>query len=343
MKVNTLLILSLASVSVCMIPVGCGLVTAPVSVPDAVASNANFSFHGQTVDIKGAPLDSVLLAQQLDHHFWTPIAGGTDTDEHRLRRIDRTFRVDERGSTLKLTFSHDGYFDSEYDFNASDSKYVSTSSGDWPNSDGFPVVMISRAPNDEMLANWSGDINYSSYPRQPVIDLNTLEAYTRSFSERNADEPNASTSGLLFLHMIKETPRAINSHGDIDPQEVNLPGSVTLHITGQNGGFVRIMPQLGYSPMQVSDAAPSNGYEPDFTISRSRLREMRSSPLSRIMEAHEYFFFRFANRFGKGFISWQYTLDPFSKQVQPVSFHYSFWLQRYANNPNLTSHQAKSI
>jgi hypothetical protein len=334
---------SIAAGLAAMACAGCGILTAPVSVPAAAASNANFSFKGRIYDHNGNPLDTAMLAQQLDHHFWTPIAGGTGTDERHLRRIDGAYKVEERGRELNLTFTRDGYYDAEYNFTASDAKYVSTPAGDWPNADNFPVVLISRQPPDAPLAAWSGDISYANYPRQPIIDFNTLESTTRNFSERSAEESNTLSSGLLFLTLVKEMPRAINSRGDVDPAEVNLPASVTLRISGQESGFVRIAPRLGYAPMQVSDTAPATGYTPEFVISRNRLREMRSSSRTRIMEAHEYFYFRFGNRCGKGFIAWQFQADPSRKEPLPLSFHYGFWLQRRPNDTSLISHQARSI
>src|SRR5678816_2391649 len=42
-----------------MITAGCGLITAPLSMPAAVAENADFSLRGPVVDQQGKPLSGV--------------------------------------------------------------------------------------------------------------------------------------------------------------------------------------------------------------------------------------------------------------------------------------------
>jgi len=54
----------------------------------------------------------------------------------------------------------------------------------------------------------------------------------------------------------------MDAKGNVDPAEVNLPGSVTLHVAGEKGGFVRMTPQVGIPPM-LANEAPETGYTLD--------------------------------------------------------------------------------
>ena len=77
----------------------CGILTAPVSLPAAVAENATITFKGTVVDNNGKPLGGVVSRLENRHHFWTPIAGSRDVYDHMLRRVDQEF-TDRRMGTL---------------------------------------------------------------------------------------------------------------------------------------------------------------------------------------------------------------------------------------------------
>jgi hypothetical protein len=143
----------------------------------AVAANANFSITVVPVDQEGKPLDGVLLAQQLDHRFWEPISGSTDTDEHRLRRVEGKLKVQERGHDLNLDFTRDGYYDVSLKLNADDPKTVHSNLGDWPLVPDFPVVMMSTAGKDAILRQLDATVDCAAYPRRPVLDLDRLRSH----------------------------------------------------------------------------------------------------------------------------------------------------------------------
>ncbi len=316
---------------------GCGVLTAPFSVPEAVAENANFSFQGKVVDVNGQPLDSVLMSQQLDHHFWTPVAGGTDTDEHHLRRVDGGFDVEERGRELNLTFTRDGYYDATYTINSGDAKSVHTRQGDWPVVPDFPVVMLSRTPADAHLQTWNQNLQYAAYPRQAAIDLSRLGGQPAVTLDGSAASFDTVRPGVLYITLTKQPP-GTKSNGDVDPTEVNLPAHLELHLSGAENGLLRIVPRVGYPPVQTADTAPRAGYSPTLELSRDRLKQMRMADDERIIEAHEYFYFLAQGHYGKGMISWSQSYRPGTQGVLPLSFTIGLWEQPAAGDDNLRAH-----
>ena len=341
---NKSLLLVLSSVTLLAASIagsGCGIMTAPVSGPAAIAENANFSFRGGLVDSHGQPLDAVLLSQNLQHHLWAPISGSRDTDEHKLRQFNRTYSVDERGSHLKLVFSRDGYANAEFNFVADEPGLVTTPSGAWPNRPGFPVVLYSKSFLGVDLASWSERVDCTDYPKSRAIDLRRDLERRDPMLQIDADAP-PDRPGIFYLTLTKGTPIPKNSHGDIEPVEVNLPERITLHITGDDGGFIRIDPQLGYAPMQNSATAPASGYQRELTIERNRLRTMRTARPDSILDAHEYFYFRANGHFGKGWISWSQWFSKDDKDIQPTSFNFALFQSVKSNDPDLSTPTAAS-
>jgi hypothetical protein len=332
-------ILAIAGAFSALIPFGCGLITAPITVPMAVAANANFSITVVLVDQEGKPLEDVLLNQQLDHRFWEPMSGSTDTDERRLLFVDRKLKVQERGQNLNLDFTRDGYYDVSLKLNADDPKTVHSNLGDWPLVPDFPVVMMSRAGKDANLRNLDTTFDCAAYPRRPVLDLDRLATAdaSRIVYDFAGEDSGPARPGTLYLTLTREAPHPINAHGDLDPSDLNLPGEVTLHISGDDGGFVRIAPRVGYAPIQTSDTAPAEGYQPTFQILRDRLKEMRTGSAERVIESHEYFFFRAHGRFGKGLINWSRQRDRNALKPPPLSFRTAVWIQPQAGEINLRS------
>jgi len=306
-------------VSVLLIAVGliggCGIITAPVSGPAAVASNMNFSLQGPVVDQNDKPLDGVLMSQRLRHRFWTPVRGGAETNESKLRVMDGQYSVSERGATLDLSFTCDGYYHTSYSMSAADWPMVSTPYGAW-NMKGvgvLPVVMYAMVPRDEM-------------------NLMIYEG-------RSSDGPH---NRPISLEIEKGELRARNSAGDIDPVDVNLPAKVTLRVNGKEGGFVRVEPRFGYAPMQACEAAPESGYEPTLVIDRERLREMRLARGDDIVNGHEYFYFRSDGRYGKGMIAWSSTFARGEKEPRAAEFRYVLFQAREVGDRRLVSRRVIS-
>jgi hypothetical protein len=329
----------LAAIALCLAAAGalasCGIFTAPISVPAAVASNANYSFHGPVVDQNGNSLDGVIMRFSKSHHFWTPIKGGTDIEAESTRRVDHTFDLDERGSFLEVTFSKDGYYDAGFRFMAESKEDVTSSYGTWPNIKNFPVVLLTKKPADALLDRFNAAISYSDYPIATCIAIDNVATNGRTgdiqYLGKDAQDPTVFPPGTLYLTLVKEAPPAMNVKGEIDPAELDIPGSVTLHLAGKNNGFLRIEPKVGFHPIATSDTAPDGGYVPELTFPRARLKAMRSADPQDIILAHEYFFFRANNRYGKGVFSWE-------NRAGKPSFRYELYVQPEQNIRDLTTH-----
>ena len=79
---------TLGTVLAALLLPSCGIVTAPLSVPEAIAKNADFSLRGVVVDPSGKPLENVILAQELGHYFWTADGRGKTTNEQTIRLVN---------------------------------------------------------------------------------------------------------------------------------------------------------------------------------------------------------------------------------------------------------------
>ena len=313
----------------------CGIFTAPVSLPAAVAENANYEFHGPVVDQNGNSLDGVIMRYSKSRHFWTPIRGGTDVEAESTRRVDHTFDIDERGRFLEVTFSKDGYYDAGFRFNADSKEDITSSYGIWQNIKNFPVVLLTKKPEDALLAKFSGTITYANYPVENCIAIDNVASNGKTgdiqYQGKDAEDPTVFPPGTLYLTLVKEAPPAMNAKGEIDPAELDMPGKVTLHLAGRNNGFVRIEPKVGFHPMATGDTAPESGYVSELTFNRARLKAMRSADSQDIILANEYFFFRANERYGKGVLSWE------NRSGKPA-FHYQLYVQPELNIRDLTTH-----
>lgn len=336
MRISPLFIVSLVvSAAAAAGLAGCGIFTAPLSLPAAVAENANYAFRGPLVDQNGNSLEGVIMRYSKSRHFWTPIRGGTDVDAEVTRRVDRTFDIDERGSFLEVTFSKDGYYDAGFRFTADTPDDVTSGMGLWPNIKPFPVVLLTRKPEDPVLARFNQSIAYANYPVADAIALPNLATNGNTgevvYKEKDAQDPTVFPPGTLYLTLVKEAPPAINARGDIDPAELDIPGAVTLHLAGRGNGFVRIEPRVGFHPMATADVAPTAGYARELTFPRQRLKAMRAARNDDIVLAHEYFYLHANGRFGKGVFSWS------NRGGKPV-FTYDLYLQPEVGIRELTTH-----
>ena len=133
--------LSLLAFSALFLAGNCGLFTAPVSAPAAVLENANFNLSFQLLHSDGTPLRNVILEQHLSHHFWTPIAGGTDTNENKNIFCQDQASINERGSDIRCAFKREGFYDNFLWMRASDTRTLLTNYGQWPYSTNFPIVL----------------------------------------------------------------------------------------------------------------------------------------------------------------------------------------------------------
>ena len=331
---------------------GCSFLLAPVTVPQAIASNANFSLQGTVVDINGNPLDGVLMAQTWHHLFWAPSGGTHTTDEHRILQINGHYSVEERGTEIELQFSRPGYFAvlckmASYEPNAVaesmmvDGRDVADSA--WHADKPFPIVMIAHdKPAADLLI--FGDNFFIMEPaRANGSRLIFLEpgyvddsrGPTR-YVEYVAGKPETLPPLTMYLDVAPSMPRPINSRVALDPADVDLPERITLHVKDADVGFQRIETRNGQPPLLVNVIAPTEGYRPELVIERAHLKAMRVEP-SATADAHEFFFIRLNGHYGKGFITCSNQMKRGDQQAPtPPSFLCRIWLQRQPDNRDLT-------
>jgi hypothetical protein len=309
---------------------GCGVLFGWATFPAAVATNKIFSFKGHVVDPQDKPVDGCLVKVEVTHLVWAAVEGLKNNDNVLLRKIGPTFEYTTRGTDSKFIFTKEGF--QERTFFMDDLEWVSTDEGLWPNVKDFPVVMIPDKKPTSKSRVWSDSVSYMEYPRTRLINpLSSQDDRTG-----DANEPEKFPDGRIYLTIKKEPPRVINAKGDVDPLELNMPGSITLRTTDKEGGFIRIEPRLGFPPMLTSDQAPAEGYVPELSFDRKRLLDMRKRENARkVIEGYEYFFFRVNGHYGKGRLAWSDHVDSDEKTPVSLRFTYNLWTQPEKGNREL--------
>ena len=86
-------------------------------------------------------------------------------------------------------------------------------------------------------------------------------------ASQDVEKEGAFGPGCLFVTVTKAPPRVINEKGDVDPTEVNVPAKITLRVSGADGGFLGIQPQVGIPPLLAGEApAVGISYTPTLEI-----------------------------------------------------------------------------
>jgi hypothetical protein len=313
---------------------GCGVVTAPISVPRAIGENSFFSISGPIVDVSGKSIEHVIVNQQRNHRLWEPAFGGTTNNyETRIRAFNGNYEANERGNELELKFTHDDFKEAKITLK-NDSKVIETPLGDWPETKKFPVVMFGKNEKDAAVRSVGLDFDYTDYPKQQTIEVfeADLREVTRDIEAKNVPPGN------FFVTIRKEPPKPINAKGDLDPIDINLPGEIVLRFGKQEKGeygFAPFTPRLGFAPLQTMDEAPEAGYKP-LTIDRKRLKEMRAAGKRNLTAAYEYFYFKTGELYGKGCIRWARQVDN-ETGPRPVVFHVELISQAKAGVRDLKS------
>jgi hypothetical protein len=250
--------------------------------------------------------------------------------------------VAERGATLRLVFTRDGYYETSCSLSAADDPIMTTPNGAWIVKGPFPVVLFAKDPHDSDLALHRCTLSCARYPDMEAVNLARMEQW-RSQPIQPDGQPVANLPpGIFYITIEKGTLQPRNAAGDVAPVDVNLPARLTLHISGDDGGFVPIAPRLGYAPMQACEEAPASGYVPTLTFEQPRLREMRLVRADEIVGAHEYFCFRARGRYGKGSIAWDQTFFRDQNDPLPAEFRCTLLQSRQPGERRLISRNASS-
>jgi len=270
------------------------------------SENADFVFRGNVTDEQGRPMKGVLLTQKLRSIV-------RNTNEQRLRRVDGKYEVKERGRELRLTFSREGFHDLNCVFRSDLPGFVKTNYGVWEIQHEFPIVMVQRNRRASTLEYARINIDCSDYPRTQAVVLQRLaDKYVFPVIDADVAKINSLPPGCLYV--------------TFDEALENL----SLNVSGMGGenGLVRIVPKLGYPPLQVSDVAPEGHYLQRLTFDQKRLGRLRDAEAIAIPDVAEYFFFRAGKHYGKGTFAWG----------EGGQVEFQLWIQTVSNDRNVCSH-----
>jgi len=299
------LLAAIGFVAACAI-VGCDGITR-VSDLATASENADFVFRGDVTDEQGRPMKGVLLTQKVSSIV-------RNTNEQRLQRVEGKYAVKERGRELRLTFSREGFHDLTCVFRSDLPGLVKTNYGFWEVQREFPIVMVQRNRRASTLEYARINIDISAYPRTQAVVLQRLaDKYVFPVIDADVSKINSLPPGCLYVTFDEAVE------------------SLSLNVSGMGGdyGLVRIVPQLGYPPLEVSDIAPEGQYLQRLTFDEKRLWRLRDAEAIAIPDVAEYFFFRAGKHYGKGTFAWGA-----GGQVE-----FQLWIQTVAEDRNVCSHK----
>ena len=117
-----------------LIGTGCGIVTAPVSIPVSIAANHDAHLEGTITDAAGNALGEVTLTVQKTHMYWDAVVGERNVYEDSTSLVSGNFKVSRRASSLvRLIFTKRGYVPALVEFD-DHSLYTAAASTTEPNA-----------------------------------------------------------------------------------------------------------------------------------------------------------------------------------------------------------------
>ncbi len=138
-----------------LVSTACGIITAPFSVPAAIAANQNMELSGTVTDAAGIPLQGVTLTVQKGHTYWDAAMGQRTDFEDSSALVSEKFSVSRRGSThVRLIFSKPGYVPALIEFD-NHSLYLTAAATTQPNASDAQRVPDTR-PDYVYRGNWMG-------------------------------------------------------------------------------------------------------------------------------------------------------------------------------------------
>ncbi len=249
----------------------CGIFTAPVSVPVAVASNKQMILRGTVVDDEGQPLDEVLVDVKREHTVWSSSGGTDDVPHNKTVAVSQNFSFDFlRSHRLQLQFHKRGYADREIEITMDD---IRSNGFIWPPTQQARVVLRRPSAKKTELRYLRDTITYDQLPKERAIDL--ARASSAEMSTIDLGNPASIPAGTLYVEVETQPLQTHGPDNRVDPLDVGLPRRITLRISGPESGLLRFTPQLGCGPIEQMTEAPADGYQSGLTLDTPRLREMR--------------------------------------------------------------------
>jgi hypothetical protein len=313
-----------------LVTMGCGILTAPVSVPAALLANDSPGLAGTIVDEAGRPVSGVHIHVSTTRVTWDPMFLQNSTSKESDVVADGTFDIKpERGSSMGLTFARAGYRKRMVEVTA-DKMYQSgeglPTRGTWRREKRVEVVLERADARFPALARASEAVAYPGSGGVMGIDL---------------EHPGALYVGPSVIpHLFYATVEGLehfSAGAVVDPPDRNLPKRMRFRISDADGGFVRYMPHFGRDVLAQMTEAPAEGYVRELVLTRGELDKMRAIEAKETDEV-ELFYFRAGGRFGKGLITW----DRRYQDEGSLQLRYVLLYQRTAGDRDLRSSETTS-
>jgi hypothetical protein len=307
---------------------GCGILSAPISVPAAIAANDSPALAGRIVNDLGQPLDNVTIRVSTRRVKWEPFFGQQDAYSASTLSASGVFNVPaQRGASMRLDFERAGYRARTVTVLATkmeQSAEGGRSLGTWPRQKEATVVLerVDAALPRLILA--SEDVAYAHGSGLKGIDL---------------AHPGALYLGPVMVpHLFYATPEGLDAlpGGLPDPPDRDLPRRMIFRINDPDGGFALYSPHFGQDELAQMQEAPESGYVPELVLERKQLDKLRAVE-GRGIEQAVLFYFRADGRYGKGMIRWD---RQWSGPESPVRLHYLFLFQPTRGERDVRSSEA---
>jgi hypothetical protein len=313
-----------------LVSTGCGILSAPISVPAAIAANDSPGLSGTIVDDLGRPLNGVHIHVSTRHVEWEPLFGQQDRYHDSEVVADDSFVIPpERGASMALSFERAGYRGRTITVMATkmEQKADGQALGTWPRQKRVTVVMERVDAVFPRLIHADQSVAYPAGTGFRGIDLEHPEALY----------VGASPAAHLFYATLEGfDPPPSNMLPD--PPDRDLPKRMTFHLSDPDGGFVAYVPHFGQDVLGQMTEAPAAGYVPTLTLERRQLQKMRGWE-EKETDLRLLFYFRAGGRFGKGMIAWdrRYVGNTYSA---PLNLRYVLLMQPQAGDRDVRSSEA---
>jgi hypothetical protein len=292
----------------------CNVATAPVSVPAAFAHNDFLGLKGAITDQNGKPLDDVLVTAKRAYYLWH-VNGSHDEYDTKAFLTSHDFDIPtRRASRLEFTFHKDGYRDVNVTVNP-DGTIAGADRWYFP---GNPPLHVILPENGYTLPVRGGVTTFNFTDRKPPYTLDlTRFFYNYSFA------PPGDPPHNLTITVTKPPPVTSGQTRQIDPLDLNLPASITLHLDNPGDGLLPCTPKP--TTDLHSEPAPAGPYPHELTVDATRLREMRALTRKNAPHATEFFYFHVAGRDGLALFHWE-QYGPDTPEGQRFELEFSFTL-----------------
>ncbi len=310
--------------------IGCGILTAPVSVPLAIAANDSPALAGTIVDDAGQPVSGVHVHVSTNRVTWDPIFMRNIRLKVSDVLADGTFDIrPQRGATMTLAFERTGY---------RGRTIVVTSNTMEQRGEGLPALGRWRREKRVEVVLERVDAHFPALARASEVVM-----YPGSGDVLGIDleHPRALYAGAAIIpHLFYATVEGMEAFPRgvvVDPPDRDLPKRMTFQISDADAGFVRYTPHFGQDVLAQMTEAPAEGYVPQMVLTRGDLEKVRDIQ-GKERDEVVLFYFRAGGRFGKGMITW----DRRYQDESPLQLRYVLLYQTAPGERDLRSSEEAS-